>query len=66
MLTESGDTDTFNADSSLVESGRIASVNVIEIVSFLEEEFDIDFSEIDFDLDNFETVSTLAQSLELS
>jgi acyl carrier protein len=52
-------------DESLLLSGRLQSVDAVEIVVFLEEKFGLDFSDIGFDreqLDSVDAISTLTQS----
>jgi len=45
---------------SLVESGLVDSLMVLEIVSFLEAELDVTLEAEDITLDNFETLTAIA------
>jgi acyl carrier protein len=63
LLTESGDDQPLADDESLLLSGRLQSIDAVEIVTLLEEKFGIDFAEIGFDrerLDSVDAISTLA------
>ena len=64
ILTRKGDMEPFNDDDSLLLSGRIDSLNVLEIVGFLEKEFTFDVSELMFDQDNFDSVASILKLLE--
>lgn len=45
LLDKNNDTRAFTDSESLVTGGRLQSVDVLEVVVFLEERFGIDFSE---------------------
>ena len=52
-------------DESLLLSGRLQSVDAVEIVVFLEEKFGLDFSDIGFDreqLDSINAIDSLTRS----
>jgi acyl carrier protein len=51
---------------ALVTSGRLNSVEVIEIAVFLEREFGIDFSSRPFDPYEFDTVDRILKRIETS
>ena len=62
LLIKKGDTEEFNDDTSLVFSGRLSSVDVIEIAVFLEEKYHVNFAELGFDqaqIDNVEAIASL-------
>ena len=59
LLTEKGDSQPLNDDSSLLLSGRLNSVDSIEIVIFLEEKHGIDFAEIGFDQEQIDSVEAI-------
>ncbi|MBF0502285.1 MAG: acyl carrier protein [Candidatus Riflebacteria bacterium] len=61
ILTRKGDSESFADDDSLLLGGRIDSLNILEIVGFLEKEFGYDLSEQEFDPNNFDSVETIAQ-----
>lgn len=64
ILENNDDFDELSTQDSLIESGRLASINIIEIIALLEAEYDIDFSEVSFDLDNFETIDLLLELVD--
>ena len=65
LLTNSGDDGPLADDDSLLLSGRLQSIDAVEIVIFLEENFAIDFAEIGFDreqIDSIDLIYALAQT----
>lgn len=65
LLDTSGDDGQLSDDDSLLLSGRLQSIDAVEIVMFLEENFGIDFTEIGFDqeqLDSIDAICTLIQT----
>ena len=58
ILCQNNDHRAFSDTDSLIFSGRLQSVDVLEIVSFLEERFGIDFSE-GFDQSRFDSVEEI-------
>lgn len=61
ILVRKGDPEPFEDDDSLLLVGRIDSLNVLEIVGFLEREFNYDVSEDLFNQDNFDSVASIAE-----
>jgi acyl carrier protein len=64
LLHSKGDTQPFTDTTSLFLSGRLASIDAVELVVLLEEQFGIDFAEIGFDqsqIDSIEAIQSLAQ-----
>jgi acyl carrier protein len=62
LLAQKGDTKPFTDDASLLISGRLASVDAVEIVVFLEEKFHVDFAEVGFDqtlIDSVDSIESL-------
>ncbi|MCP4508881.1 MAG: acyl carrier protein [Fuerstiella sp.] len=51
-------------DASLLHDGLIDSMGTLDVVMFLEETFDIVLEDEDLVMDNFATVSTLAEFVE--
>jgi len=47
LLAEKDDRAPFGDAESLVESGRLDSLAVVKLVTFLESEFDVDFAEVE-------------------
>jgi acyl carrier protein len=66
MLRENDDHAPFADAESLVNSGRLDSLAVVKLVGFLETAFDVDFAEVAFDPQRFDTVDELAAMVEES
>jgi acyl carrier protein len=67
LLLQKGDKQPFSDDASLLLSGRLASVDAVEIVVFLEEKFGINFAEIGFDqamIDSVDAIDALIQTVK--
>jgi acyl carrier protein len=59
LLTNSGDNQPLADRDSLFLSGRLQSVDAVEIVVFLEENFGIDFAQIGFDREQIDSVDLI-------
>lgn len=59
LLNEHGYTKEVSTSESLIISGLLDSVAVIQIIVFLEEKFGIDFSAVYFDQTNFDSVELI-------
>ncbi len=46
---------------SLLSSGVLDSLAIVRLLSFVEEEFDVEISDADFDPENFETLGTITK-----
>jgi acyl carrier protein len=66
LLRERDDTVGFSDSESLFESGRLESLAAVEVVVFLEEEFGVDFSKIDFQIDLIDSVDLITNFCEES
>jgi acyl carrier protein len=69
LLTASGDDGPLADSDSLLFSGRLQSVDAVEIVVFLEENFGIDFAQIGFDkerIDSIDAICALTESVAKS
>jgi acyl carrier protein len=67
LLLQKGDTQPFADDASLLLSGRLASVDAVEIVVFLEEKYGVNFGEIGFDqglIDSVEAIDSLTHAVK--
>jgi acyl carrier protein len=67
LLLQKGDKQPFSDDASLLMSGRLASVDAVEIVVFLEEKFGVNFSEVGFDqslIDSVDAIDSLLQTVK--
>lgn len=65
LLLHKNDRQPFSDSESLLLSGRLESVDAVEIVIFLEEKYSIDFAEIGFDqalIDSVDAIDSLIQS----
>ncbi|HXE36720.1 MAG TPA: acyl carrier protein [Verrucomicrobiae bacterium] len=65
LLLQKGDKQPFSDDVSLLLGGRLASVDAVEIVVFLEEKFGVNFAEIGFDqalIDSVDSIDSLIQT----
>jgi acyl carrier protein len=62
LLRQTGDRDGFADSDSLVMSGRLDSVDTLDLVLFLEKNYGIDFAERGFDkgdLDSLDSIMAL-------
>jgi acyl carrier protein len=58
-LRNAGDDDPLGDDESLVASGRLSSLDVVEIVEALEAEFGFELGPDDFDALRFDTLASI-------
>jgi len=66
LLVRSGDLDSFSDEEPLFSSGRLQSIDGVELVVFLEEKFGVDFSKLGFDQAAIDSVTNVARLLERS
>lgn len=59
LLSASGDDGPLDDADSLLLSGRLQSIDAVEIVVFLEENFGIDFAQIGFDRDQIDSIDAI-------
>lgn len=59
LLARKGDTHPFDDEASLIFSGRLQSIDAIDLAVFLEEKFGIDFAEMGFDQQRLDTVNAI-------
>jgi len=67
LLIQKGDQQLFSDSDSLVLSGRLQSIDAVEIVVFLEEKWGIDFARIGFDeslIDSIDAIDALIHRAE--
>ncbi len=60
-LAEHGHTETINDDASLILSGFLDSLAVVQIVVFLEQQYSIDLSDLYFDQTTFDTIDQIVE-----
>ena len=66
LLARKGDTEPFSDQTSLVLSGRLQSIDAVELAVFLEEKFLVDFADIGFDQETIDTVDAITALVEAS
>ncbi len=59
LLTATGDEGALADSDSLLFSGRLQSIDAVEIVVFLEENFGIDFAQIGFDKERIDSIDAI-------
>ena len=59
LLVQKGDQQPFGDSDSLVMSGRLQSLDAVEVVVFLEQHWGIDFASIGFDESQIDTVDAI-------
>jgi len=64
LLARSGDDQPLSDQDSLLLSGRLQSIDAVEIVVFLEENFGIDFAKIGFDRDRIDSIDTICDLVQ--
>jgi acyl carrier protein len=60
LLTRNGDLEPFADDDKLFSTGRLQSIDGIEMVVFLEEKFGLDFAPGGFDPESIDGVANVA------
>lgn len=60
----SGETYPYSDDASLLDEGIVDSMNVLELVNFVEDQFGIKVSDHEIVPDNFDSVRRLATFIE--
>lgn len=64
LLTNKSDEETLADGDSLLTSGRLDSIDVLEIVVFLENQYGIDFSVRGFDQMEFDSINSIVNIIE--
>ena len=64
LLARKGDTEPLADDGSLLLSGRMQSVEAIELAVFLEEKFGVDFAKLGFDQEMIDTVDAISELVQ--
>src|SRR5262249_18731089 len=60
LLGEHDDHAAFGDTESLIRTGRLDSLAVVKLVTFLESDFTVDFARVEFDPERFDTVAEIA------
>ncbi len=63
VLRRKGDGGALADNDSLVLSGRLASIDLLEVVTFLEEEFGLDLADRGFDQRDFDSIESIVHML---
>ena len=58
-----GDND-YNPEDSLLETGVIDSLTILEIVNGIEEEFDLEFDDDELEIENFESAARILRLIK--
>ena len=66
LLSELDDRRPFDDAESLIKTGRLDSLVVVKLVVFLETEFDVDFTRVEFDPERFDSVDAIALVIDES
>ena len=66
LLREYDDHAAFSDSESLIKSGRLDSLAVVNLVTFLETAFAVDFARVEFDPERFDTVAEIEAVIEES
>jgi acyl carrier protein len=61
LLTRNGDMEPFTDEERLFSAGRLHSLDGVEIVTFLEEKFGLDFSDLNFDPELIDGVTRVVE-----
>ena len=64
LLLQNHDASALSDDDSLVLSGRLTSLDVVDTLTFLEERFNFEMDPIDFDQKKFDSVNSIVAMLE--
>lgn len=60
-----GDSKKLKADVNLMEKGIIDSTGILELVAFIEENFDLTISDDELILDNFSSLNAIENFLQI-
>jgi acyl carrier protein len=64
LLARDGEPAPFSDEDSLLLSGRLQSVDGVEIVVFLEEQYGLDFAAMGFDLAKIDSVNAISALID--
>jgi acyl carrier protein len=65
LLADKGDHEPLGDIDSLVLSGRLDSIDILQIVVFLEDRHGIDFADQPFDQEDFDSIARILTLIEL-
>lgn len=64
LLAQKGDSEPVANDSPVFTSGRLQSVDAIQVAVFLEEHYGVDFAAIGFDQEKIDSVDSICTLIE--
>lgn len=64
LLARKGDAEPFSDQASLVLSGRLQSIDAVELAVFLENQFQVNFADSGFDQETIDTVDAILALVE--
>ena len=64
LLANKGDQQPLGETDSLVLSGRLDSIDILQIVVFLESRYGIDFADQPFDQEDFDSIARISSMIE--
>jgi acyl carrier protein len=64
LLVQRGDLEPFTDDEPLLSTGRLQSIDGVELVVFLEENFGIDFAAIGFEQTALDSVANIGALIQ--
>ncbi len=65
LLANKGDQEPLGDTDSLVLSARLDSIDILQIVVFLENSYGIDFADQEFDQEDFDSIARILTLIEL-
>jgi acyl carrier protein len=63
LLQSKGDTTPFDDGEPLATAGRLDSLEIIQLVGFMEESFGVDFAEVEFNRAHFDSIASMSEFL---
>jgi acyl carrier protein len=63
LLESKGDTTPFDDAEPLATSGRLDSLEIIQLVGFMEDSFGVDFGQVDFNRAHFDSIAAMSEFL---
>ena len=61
LLEAKGDTAPFDDVELLASGGRLDSIEIIQLVGFMEESFGVDFARVEFNRAHFESIASMSE-----
>ena len=64
LLVQNGDPNELSDQDSILLSGRLQSIDAVDIIVFLEENFGVDFTGIGFDREQIDSIDAICALAE--